>query len=202
MSVTPPVMTQEKINQIHREVCAVAVGVERLLNVHNQAVVYNCSVCEGSIYSGNACVDVTRRVEQVQSVDGRSSITVIDADVLATFCADCGNLFAYAQHWRKNLRLTLGLSNDNDLIAADPLICDQCLGVLETSGARVVVLVMISQVDRDSGEDGRIVHTPICDEIFLHFCPECGNHMSRERLGRAVVELLQPEIDLAQKTNG
>jgi len=186
----PTLSMQEKIDQIHTATYAIASGIERLLNTQQGPDVYtDCSTCGCVIHYGNACVDVTRQVEQIEIVDGQRIAIVIDADVLATFCAGCGNRYANATSWRQNLASLLGME-EGKLAVARQHICDGCHCSLEGGGSWVAIDVMISQVDmnEDSHVDAR--HTPITSETILLFCPRCGNRMSRARIHEAVAEFL------------
>jgi len=46
-----------------------------------------CEWCNAPIYHGNASVEITRHIQQVDS----DEITVINAEALLTLCASCGN---------------------------------------------------------------------------------------------------------------
>lgn len=187
----PIVGLQEKIDQIHRAVYVIAAETERLLSAHNLTAVYHCDICSCDIYPGNACVDVTRRVEQLNCIDDQNVIIVIDADCLATFCASCGNQFAHVGYWRRELGQALELSEEDMDVANAEEQCALCLQPLAETGARVEIELMISQVDARPVPHGGAEHTPILSEACLVFCPECGNRMSREKLQEAMNGLLR-----------
>jgi hypothetical protein len=52
-----------------------------------------CDHCGKPIFYGNACVTITRSIEQVDRTPEypEGVVNVIDSVVLYTFCAECGN---------------------------------------------------------------------------------------------------------------
>lgn len=147
-----------------------------------------CSTCSNLILPGNAYVYLPRMVEQHELVDGKEMVTVIDSDVLAIFCAECGNRHASARDWRKLLAEKLELDVPEERTYPEE-ICDLCHCTLPNNRARVSLDLTIAQIDVK--KEGW--HIPIYAEVILSFCPACGNKMSRERLAEVIDELLTDE---------
>lgn len=192
MPITHPGSTLlNQIEEIREKVQAIAKGTLQLLKDSNPIILNRCDICNGHLYDGNACVDLSRVVEDHQPKGDRREITVVDSDLLATFCADCGNRFAYAENWRRQLGGLLPLEH----LAKSTLdeTCDCCLDPLEERGARVNVQVMISQMQYTEGTSDDTTLYPIHVATALAFCADCGNKMSNIRLREAVDQLLRPE---------
>lgn len=145
-----------------------------------------CSACAGTINIGNACIDISRKVEQHEVCENRHFVTVIDSDSLAVFCATCGNRYSNAKDWRMLLIDTLGLKKHT----VNRNICDRCHCYLPDHSSRVSVELMISQVEycAESNDGGGFI--PIVAEEILTFCPACGNKMSTDLLINIVGKLV------------
>lgn len=67
-----------------------------------------CDLCGKIIKHGNACVEVSRQVEQIDWDEALSDsvITVIDSDGLLMLCAGCGNRLS-TERLKEHLQLLL-----------------------------------------------------------------------------------------------
>jgi len=145
----------------------------------------DCSTCAGTIRSGNVCVDISRKVEQHEVVEGKNHVTVIDSDILAIFCAKCGNQHAQARTWRKLLCEHFDLE-EHESVNDQAATCGLCHCHIPVGWARVTIDLMISQAEQNPTGD----HIPVYAEDILVFCPSCGNKMGRGKLIDAVGDIL------------
>ncbi len=157
-----------------------------------------CDVCGRAIHYGNAVLEIERNVEQhdYEEETGLHTVTVIDAEPLATLCARCGNSLGDRKELWKHLSRILELPAP--LTAADvaqqtetglPETCGSCGMELAVGRARVSLVRMIGQMDwSEARQDGELY--VIDGEDILSFCPDCGNRMSSLRLHQALHELL------------
>jgi len=152
----------------------------------------DCSVCAGTIRSGNVCIDISRKVEQHEVVEGKNYVTVIDSDIMAIFCAKCGNQHAQVRTWRQLLCEHLGLTEQGGASNQDAT-CDLCHCHIPDGWARVTIDLMISQAEKNPTGD----HIPIYAEDILVFCPSCGNKMGRDKLNDAVSEILTLQSEIS-----
>lgn len=165
----------------------------------NNSIYSHCDVCGKEIRYGNAVLEIERNVEQHDYEEDTAlhSVTVIDAEPLATLCARCGNSLADRKEIWKHLVRTLGLpgpASDEDVAqqteAGLPETCGCCGEELKIGRARVSLVQLIGQMDwSDERQDGELF--VIHGEDLLSFCPDCGNRMSTHRLKAAMVELLE-----------
>lgn len=159
-----------------------------------QRVYTQCDNCGRDIYYGNAVLEIERNVEQhdYEEETGLHSVTVIDAEPLATLCAHCGNSMADRKEIWKHLVRILALPLP--LTAADtaqqteaglPETCGCCGMELTVGRARVALVRLIGQMDwSEQRDDGEL--SVIDGEDILSFCPACGNKMSTSRLHQAL----------------
>jgi hypothetical protein len=151
-----------------------------------------CCACAGTIRQGNACLEISRKVEQHEVCGDKHFATVIDSDSFATFCASCGNHFSNANDWRRRLIDILGLKED---VATSKLtnVCDRCQCHLSAQSKRVSVELMISQLEYfpESNDGGGFI--PIMAEDILIFCSSCGDNMSTDLLNRSIAKLIHGE---------
>jgi hypothetical protein len=199
-----PTNLDRKLDQLTATLDNVANKLDHLTNIthltHDLPDSYDpdeCSTCTNLIQAGNAFVDLSRKVEQHETHDGMNFVTVIDSDVLATFCAECGNRHANARTWRRKLLETLGLG-EQDASGDGGETCNMCHCCLPNGSARATIELMISQVVANAASDDGGGHIPIFAEDVLVFCPACGNKMSRDRLSDAVNELLEEEREASR----
>lgn len=141
-----------------------------------------CDKCGKEIKYGNACMEVSRQVQQVD----RDFITVIDSDPLLTVCATCGNRL-WPEKIREHLRQLLYLDGMKPIRdqkhgqvnwkAAKRIIhetCDKCGAEIKFGNACVDVEWRAEQVDWDSNRDDDVI-TTIYAESVLMLCARCGN---------------------------
>lgn len=195
-----PTSIDHKLDQLKDSLDEV---VEKLDSLHIMALFakdtsddyeLDCSVCAGTIRSGNVCIDISRKVEQHEVVEGKKNATVIDSDILAIFCAKCGNQHAHARTWRKLLSEHLCLNGPEEVSGKDAT-CDLCYCRIPDGSARVTIELMISQAEKNPTGD----HVPVYAEDILVFCPSCGNKMGRDKMNDAVNEIL---ISQGETSNG
>ncbi len=157
-----------------------------------------CDICGKDIHYGNAVLEIERNVEQhdYDEETGLQTVTVIDADSLATLCASCGNSMANRKELWKLLVQELELPGpacDDDAAQATesglPETCDSCGMELTVGRARVALVQLIGQVDWSEQRDDSELSV-IDGEDILSFCPECGNGMSSRRLDLAIHKVL------------
>lgn len=157
-----------------------------------------CDICGRDIHYGNAVLEIERTVEQHDHEEetGLQTVTVIDADPLATLCASCGNSMADRKaFWEllvRELELPGPASEDDAAQPTEtglPETCDACGMELTVGRARVALVRLIGQMNwDDERNDGELA--VIDGEDMLSFCPSCGNTMSSHRLRQALHRLI------------
>ncbi len=193
-----PATTNHKLDRLLDAMNSVATRLDNLsIAIHatiKEPADYEgaCVTCARVIRYGNACIDISRRVEQQELNNGKPFVTVIDDDVLATFCAECGNRHSNVGTWRKRLQEELGLK-EQSVSDSQEETCDKCQCRMPEEGARVTIDLMISQVEEYAESSDGVQHVPIYGETILAFCPACGNAMSRSLFEHAMNELLSEE---------
>lgn len=157
-----------------------------------------CSCCGKHVRYGNAVVEIERSVQQIDTNPSGNGlyVNVIDSDVLAIICFECGNKNYVPKRLRRQLSKLLELpppqavvvdySND---IQQTPDPCDKCGCQIQPGNALVELGIMIAQVDWSEDYDNDLL-TPIYAETLFQFCASCGNKMSTERLQTAIDEVL------------
>ena len=81
-SIIPLEFVEKLLEGAHE---AIAVDAEEAEEAED--IFAECDWCNAPIYHGNASVDISRNIQQVDS----DAITVIHAEALLTLCASCGN---------------------------------------------------------------------------------------------------------------
>ncbi|WP_429886192.1 hypothetical protein [Geoalkalibacter halelectricus] len=147
-----------------------------------------CSACQGPIMPGSAGIDIRRTVEYVENSCGQKTARILAVDVLAKFCASCGNAHSYPHIWRKRLAEKLDLTD----CEAEEDVCSLCLKQLSASCVRVTLELMILQVGQEFPHDEgyKLSDIPIYADNILVFCPPCGSRMGRGHLQGIMNELL------------
>jgi hypothetical protein len=150
-----------------------------------------CSACQEPIMSGNASIDIRRTVEYVEYSGDQKTARILAVDVLAKFCAACGNAHSYPHVWRKRLAEKLDLMDSEE----KECVCSLCLKQLSESCARVSLELMILQVGLECPHDEgyKLSDIPIYADNILVFCPSCGSRMGRGYLQGILNELLAPQ---------
>lgn len=147
-----------------------------------------CSACQGPIMPGSASINIRRTVEYVENSGDQKSAQILAVDVLAKFCAACGNAHSYTDIWRKRLAEKLDLMDCEGKGHA----CSLCLEPLSASCARVTLELMILQVGQEIPHDEgyKLSDIPIYADNILVFCPSCGSRMGRGHLQGIMNDLL------------
>ena len=156
--------------------------------------VTQCACCGNAIMSGNACVEFMRRVNKTE-VDAKGNINatiVVDDDILALICADCGNGYSDTASARRKLGNAIGISDLPTLnvspITAERHNCDACSANMERSYSQTYLYVQIAQINRDA--KGVCHFTRIRSDNLFTFCDKCGYSFSRDFVEDAVRNML------------
>ena len=146
-----------------------------------------CSACQEPIMPGSASIDIRRTVEYIENSGIQKTARILAVDVLAKFCAACGNAHSYPHIWRKRLAEKL------DLMACEEEehVCSLCLRQLSASCVHVSLELMILQVGQELPHDegNKLNDIPIYVDNILVFCPSCGSRMGHKRLQGILDEL-------------
>lgn len=147
-----------------------------------------CSACPEPIIPGGASIEIRRTVEYIEGSRDQRTSRILAVDVLAKFCAACGNAHSYPHVWRKRLAEKLELMDSEE----KECVCSLCLKQLSASCVRVSLELMILQVGQECPHDEgyKLSDIPIYADNILVFCPSCGSRMGRGHLQGVLNELL------------
>lgn len=147
-----------------------------------------CAACQEPIMPGNASIDIRRTVEYVENSGDQKTARILAVDVLAKFCAACGNAHSYPHVWRKRLAEKIDLMDSEEKECE----CSLCLKQLSASCVRVSLELMILQVGQECPHDEgyKLSDIPIYADNILVFCPSCGSRMGHKRLKGFLDEVL------------
>ena len=169
------------------------------------SAVTHCDCCGKEIRSGNACVEFMRREEKTEvDLKGNATAILIDEDLLALICADCGGSYSNTINTRRKLSNTMGLPDHSSNVLSESLPiatkyhkCDSCSGNMEYSYSKTYLYTQIAQINRDA--KGIFSFTDIRFDDLFTFCNKCSYSLDRDRVEDSVRKMLGDDNDSYKK---